>query len=539
VASLLEQDIFNLPKTKRSIHELAEVDSLVLFVGAGLPASQGLPGWNQLLRNLVGKAASAHRALTDDEAREEFVQTLLRTTDPTILGSIIRGLYRGPEAFVDAMRKAIYSDQIRRGPRPASNFCRAVWELIFTRRASGLETLVVTTNYDDGLETSLESDLNLRSLAQSLGVSFPLSVHSESQYASLRDETPDDAVLVHHIHGFIPVDTTVKVEASDVVLSAHDYGRNWESHWSYQLLSSRWDSQWLFVGMSFHDPHISFFLRARHERLGIDAASADARYPPRGVFSLQGQPWARLSESARLGLARAEITRLQELGMKPLPTLYFFQDAQFLREIALRTRVGSDEYVAYVDRRGAWSEAFAEARLSSDGDVQAEGFLESIHLMLFKLRAQIEALSSDEDEMFKVELWCRDTDERCLYQIGSSEYVTGSPERARRHYLDTNLPIAAVQALTAGAPIRSSIPISEASRWHHYLAVPVFLDEQPWHDLPVGALVMASSAPEAASTLHTQQADIEAQLEQWVALVMPFFDPYSEIDILREFSAFD
>ena len=112
----LNQDFFAVKTTKKCIHELAEAESLVLFVGSGLSASQGLPVWNQLLRRLLDRAAAEHPVLTDQAARAEFTRTLLQSTDPTILGSIIRTLYRGQETFYDIMKGAIYSDAASRTP---------------------------------------------------------------------------------------------------------------------------------------------------------------------------------------------------------------------------------------------------------------------------------------------------------------------------------------------------------------------------------------------------------------------------------------
>lgn len=529
----LNQDLFALRSIQRAIHELAEAESLVLFLGSGLSASQGLPIWNQLLRRLLDRAAAEHPDLPDEESRREFTQTLLRTTDPTILGSLIRRLYRR-ESFYDALQKAIYSNVFRSGgPRPASNFCWSVWELILTRHERGLETLVVTTNYDDVLETAFDADVNLRSLAQSLGISYAHPVYSEHIPQDL-----ENAVLIHHIHGYVPAEGVQTVAPEDIVLSARDYGRNWEDHWSYDLLKSYWTSQWLFVGMSFHDPHISFFLAERSDEVGLGQDTRyDADVPAaRGVFSLQGQPWASLAGKTKLALARAEISRLRELGMHALPTTFFFQDAQLLREVALRTRlVEETQYVPYVTRRTLWAEEFARHRFPAEEEPQANNLLKRIHEWLVEVEAEVKAIAPHEEERFKVELWCRDTDERALFQVGSSEFLPRDPDRAHRYRLSTDLEFAAVEAFTAGASVTVSIPMNAASRWRHYrwrhyLAVPITLREPPWLELPVGALVLASSSPEPSSTLKTQNATIKARLGDWVRAVTPFFDPTTTLD---------
>lgn len=532
MASLLSQDFFDLPKTKRSIHELAEVEGLVLFVGSGASASQGLPVWNGLLRRLLDKAAAEHPDLAGlvtagKPASEEFVQTLMQTTDPIILGSIVRRLYPSDEAFVDTLSHAIYSE-VRRlgGPRPASNFTRAVWELIFTRRERGLSTLIVTTNYDDALETSLERDPSLRALGDSVGVLRAVPIHSKQQFLShLEHRTEDDrSELIYHIHGYVPSDSSERIDVENIVLSARDYGQSWEEHWSFELLSEYWTAHWLFVGMSFHGPHITFFLRARDEHLGDERDATNKIAPPRGVFSLQGQPWASLSEHTKLALAHAEISRLKELGMKALPTLYFFQDAQMLREVALRASMG-DTYVPYVERRAKWAVEFITERGAMEGEPEAHKLLQTVHLALLELRRSMEVLAPHDDERFKFELWCRDLVERCLFQFGSSEALSNETDRARRFPLATDLPIAAVQAFTAGAPTTSDVPLSAASRWQYYFGVPITLGDDPWFELPVDALVIASTLPEASSALRTQRVAIEARIEEWTGALAPYLDP--------------
>jgi len=160
----------------------------------------------------------------------------------------------------------------------------------------------------------------------------------------------------------------------------------------------------------------------------------------------------------------------------------------------------------------------------------AKGLLQEVHETLRDLRRRMEAIAPHEDERFKFELWCRDPDDRCLFQLGSSEAVSGEPDRARRYTLSTELPIAAVQALTAGAPTTSGVPLSAASRWQYYFGVPITLSGEPWYELPVGALVIASTSPQASSALHTQRATIAARIEEWVGAVVKYLDPRSDLD---------
>ena len=70
----------------------------------------------------------------------------------------------------------------------------------------------------------------------------------------------------------------------------------------------------------------------------------------------------------------------------------------------------------------------------------------------------------------------------------------------------------------------------ELARWRHYLGVPITLGGDPWFDLPVGAFVIASSLPEASSTLKTQRSTVEARLERWIETLRPFLNPEADLD---------
>jgi hypothetical protein len=75
----------------------------------------------------------------------------------------------------------------------------------------------------------------------------------------------------------------------------------------------------------------------------------------------------------------------------------------------------------------------------------------------------------------------------------------------------------------------TNIPISEISRWRHFLAVPISLEGEAWSELPVGAFVLASSALESSSTLNTQSATVEARIDDWLPRVAPFLDPRADL----------
>ena len=57
------------------------------------------------------------------------------------------------------------------------------------------------------------------------------------------------------------------------------------------------------------------------------------------------------------------------------------------------------------------------------------------------------------------------------------------------------------------------------------------LDGPPWFELPVGVLVVASSAPEGSSSLRTQQPTVDAQLAEWIEMMLPLLNPQLPLGI--------
>jgi hypothetical protein len=523
-------DFFNREDTLKSIELLARADPLVVFVGAGVPASVSVPTWWQLLEQLLTKAAKADDLLDSRPARDEYVDALMRTYDPWFLGSLVRQTFPNTETLSHAIREELYRRRKNLFTADLStSFVRAVWQLILTRRVLGRQTLVLTTNYDDVLETTLERD---HAFVQAILNEQPLRVESRTQVPEGDDS--EDVLPIYHLHGYVPRDETKQLDY-DIVMSAHDYGRDWSNSWSSAVLEKYWDCQWVFVGMSFTDSHVNFYLNRRGElrkARGNRSARSDRR--PIGVFSLQGKDWESFEASVRPALVRAEKARLAELEMTPLATDYFFQDAQLLREVCLTMKHGVKRKLRYANRRSDWYRQFLSKRLPEGKPEQTRQFLEGLSEHLRDIRSHVEQLRPyDSSEMFKVELWCRDVDERALFQVGSSEFVHHDPRgRARRFSLTTRTRgAAAVSAFTRAAPDVIDAPIAqEHGRWRSFFAMPISLGEAPWFDLPVGALVIASTADEGQSCLQANQDTLRRQLWGWLPPVWEALDPTQKFD---------
>src|SRR5581483_3165747 len=121
---------------------------------------------------------------------------------------------------------------VRRGVRP--NFAAAVCQLILTRKIAGKQTLVLTTNYDDALETLLRKDPGLQSLLLTAGFREPQSC------VDLPSDDDPELLLIFHLHGFVPQSEDHDLN-TDIVLSAKDHGVPWTDHWSFRILKNHWN----------------------------------------------------------------------------------------------------------------------------------------------------------------------------------------------------------------------------------------------------------------------------------------------------------
>lgn len=460
-----------------------------------------LPPWSKLLERLLEPVAVGHHLGLSDQSA--FSEVLLSTTQADILGSIVRTQNPGRETFPKVLHEHLYADAATR----TSTFLRALGTLLVIRASQQLETIVITTNYDDLIESALKDDPILRPARRTVGFSVR-SIYNDSKLHPSGNVLP-----VYHIHGFLPRSSPIP-RSQQIVLSTADFGSDWNTHWSHRLFAEHWSSQWFFVGMSFTDSHISFYLT---QRLRNRARSAPR---PIGIFSRQGRPWKEVTVATQDALADVEIARLRELELDALATKYFFQDAQFLEEVSLRMTYGADRVQPYVDRRELWTRRFSREVL--DHEERFVSLTMDAHGLLAAIRAELETLCAARDgemgsETLKVELWCRWDDGKKLLELASSEYILTDLARAPWFELGSSPPsVAAVEAFTQGRPYMTPMDYEvPRSRWRCYFSVPLILASEPWFHLPVGTLVIASNRRRASSILQQGRPDIDSRAPKW------------------------
>jgi hypothetical protein len=455
------------------------------------------------------------------------VNNLLERYDSGYLGSLVRRTYTEDLSLYGTLHDALYPKGRSQllSDRRGRNFVRALGELVLQRHERDRQTIILTTNFDDSLERAFMRDQHLSVRRLETGVERVVPVTGPVDDSTF----PADALPIYHIHGFVPREphdyapVWTPEHENKIILSAHDFSRDWTDEWSGQLLARYWASQWFFVGMSFNDPHITFYLGHRTRTVGEN----DKRKPI-GVFSRQGRDAlpqrernVAYAESLRAALLDAENQRLGEVGMLALPTTYHFEAAQFLWEIVCRGAAKNVQALPVRHRR--WYDDLEKRRLKGR---ESDDFRLAVADVLYRIRVAVEAVAGQShEERIKAELWCLDPGRRALFPVGSSEHVIRDPLRTHRFEISpSDETTAAVAAFTKGSPHSAPGPKEQAgSIWRASLGIPIYLEGQR-HHLPVGVLLLAGTR-RRGSLVSQRQEVIERYLDQWLAELARCLDP--------------
>jgi len=238
---------------------------LVLFLGAGVSFEWGIPGWKNLVVELLFEQTAEASRLSAvlphyRRALAEWVTDYF-DYDPVVLARVIKTDVRRRHArkgapdeeadrvFRERVRERLYAayHQIRQRPqaRPVTTL-GAVADLVKRAAGRGHVQAVVTFNFDDLLERALQQ----RRVRHHV-------IHDGARATGA-------GIPVIHPHGFLPL---TKPPSADIVFTEDDYHRLTDSvfHWAptriVHLLRS---ATALFVGLSMSDPNLRRLLDASH-----------------------------------------------------------------------------------------------------------------------------------------------------------------------------------------------------------------------------------------------------------------------------------
>lgn len=242
---------------------------LVLFLGAGVSAAHGIPGWRDLVLELLFCQVAESRKMGGilPHYRRALSRWLTEyfDYDLTILARVVRRDLESrrrrhgesPEgAFLEMVRARLYDSyrarRRRRGNGGAAGkrtTLDAVVDLVVRAQAQRNVGAVVTFNFDDLLEQAL--------VARGVRHHVVASAARES----------GGGLPVIHPHGFLPMQPRPGEEQHPIVFTESEYHAlaDVAFHWApTTILSYLRNCTVLFIGLSMSDPHLRRMLDASH-----------------------------------------------------------------------------------------------------------------------------------------------------------------------------------------------------------------------------------------------------------------------------------
>jgi hypothetical protein len=256
-------------------------EGLVLFIGAGVSASLGLPTWNHLLGQLtttaMGRLANAWKGSRwsrwSNASKPEIRRRLGTNQSPIVSGRFISFL--NGESLADAVSHALYwtepffsyaenyrernqriSPQSRFPNLPTSELIEALILLCANKTSSIGVKAIVNYNFDDVLDEHLRT----------AGLDFQTIASSEDQVgAPLRP--------CYHVHGVLPFRDFCKhggtTSTRRLVFSEDEYHAEYANSFSWSNLVQTTllcSATGLFIGHSLTDPNIRRLIDLCHKQ---------------------------------------------------------------------------------------------------------------------------------------------------------------------------------------------------------------------------------------------------------------------------------
>ena len=218
---------------------MVENRGVVLFLGAGVSISAGLPGWDTLLQQLLANEKLDGNGIDyiciDEKCFHSSI--IIARYIREIIEKSKRGKF-SEWSFTEAIRNALWNGYVPNGGN--HELIDTIAEII--KDESKPVNSVITYNYDDLLERALGEDF-----AQPIGKDNDIE----------RNKFP-----VYHVHGILPYNEKEKAGetvASTAVISEDDYHKLYEKafHWSnVEQLHALQRCTCFFIGFSMSDPNL-------------------------------------------------------------------------------------------------------------------------------------------------------------------------------------------------------------------------------------------------------------------------------------------
>lgn len=454
------------------------------MLGAGVGADSQLPTWKPLMTRVLESVAEGWQ-FTESQ-RSDFARAVLERESFIGAGTVIRSLTRDHATLASMLGQALYGHSS--AALPLGTLVRRIAAL--ATALPGVE--ILTTNYDNLVEQAL--DLHLSSVQAD-------PRRPKAMFAP-RQRRGAFHIPVWHVHGFLPPTGARDIQATgQLVLGESDYytQSGWASWRRNRFAAAVTRGTAVFIGAGLGDPNlVRFLLEEPPDPRGAQHFYIVAREPEPGADAATGQA------------DFASLERIRSLGMAPVVPDYFGQVSQLLNEVVkwrdfLET---SDKYTSYAEWPGNYegrlkhyTKRFAEAAIPERG----EAFRRVQETVRGRLMAAVhglrESLQHDGGDMLEISVYARasrggDDATRSLVEWASSRVAVTNRRSMSQFLIPRDGVQRPVRVFRDGRRQTWTTPESNhptsfrRSAW----ALPIYLDEPPWQGLPVGVVMVSSTA---------------------------------------------
>jgi hypothetical protein len=558
----LDRGFFDRGSTRAYIDDLAALDAVTIYAGAGVSVDSGAPLHDELmpfvLNRWVGELLHVKQLQQhdgDDEAQtkahlsEASIRRVIdlfansNSYSAAYLGSIAREIADAvePRDGSHKDRELIHDISEALNARRATGggfLARGVSSLAFALKSADRDVAVITSNYDTTIYHQAE---HVRKYFPGLD-DYTFKVHT-SQMGDI--ETLPHEVALAHVNGSLHSD-----DSTPPIVSEVDYFARYDADWKLDLGHHEWraalldralsDTICLFIGSSITDPDVLTKLATtkygqRRYALVLEPDFAYAANLRR--MNKNDESVAEREESIRRDrhLARTLVERrLLHLGVIPVMVDFAHQVPQLLTEVALKAlaMTRGEDYHSYSERLNDWwSDAAASLGFRTRGD--SDGYVlidrdtraqSRWYKLLREIRNDVyhrEHASARSDEQIMVEVWLRNPN-RTLFLWATSEGLWLNGQTAESCTLADGNAYVAQDTFRKGYPILR--PLSPPrGHWRYCVSMPVRLNRR---HLPVGVVNVLSNRADSKLRDAQHDADHMTMLEDIVkARIIQKLDP--------------
>lgn len=449
------EPFFHQREGLEALRRLRDSERLVIYCGAGVTIDRTGLSWVDLSRALMEV--------------KEIPEPIADSLDALRLATIASHRFRNVHGkhtnrrLVDLMSSILY----RRSNFVGGQLVDVLAQYARLRQKLGLETTLITTNYDTYLEAGFAAG------------SYEL--YDREQRKSSAAGTPP--IRIVYIHGRVPGKRGKKSKAFlPLVVSESDYFKTeWQT--TEILASHLQDADLLVLGSSLKDlPLLRALERTRHEHTG----STNYRV---AVFAREHNPVLQDAKSTAYW-----DDFLEGYEVDGIYADFYGQISQFVHEAAVSTLVAPEEYfeerghLRYGNRLNRWWRQWLKKNPRDLPERQRRDH-ETLLAGVQRLRT---ILNAPPEEGLKIEVWIRwRPNDRGLRLWASSVGPWSDISLLRDVSIVTDGHFVAVQAFRAGRPVVVEVSPGAGTRWVSYVATPVWVEAAPGY-VAAGVVVAAS-----------------------------------------------